>query len=174
MLDTSKVVFNGNALSAILKAFLSENLAYKMIQEGLGVQDIVPDKMYPIDGFLKPLFAIEKKIGALVLNKVGTKMMESAAWPPNIKTLEDVLKSINVAYKMNHKPNDAKNIGEYIYSKLEDKKYTITATNPYPCDFDLGIIQGAVKKFAPTAIVKHVSGSCRKNGDMKCIYEIKV
>ncbi|MHA1521897.1 MAG: hypothetical protein ACTSVZ_12210 [Promethearchaeota archaeon] len=172
VIDLKTVKINGQTINSIKKALLSEKLASKFIIEAVG-EEVKDDEYYPADGFLRALNSIGEKMNVVILKKVGTKIMESAQWPPGVDSLESALKSISVAYKMNHRPNDTAIIGDYIYNKLSDEACTITATNPYPCDFDEGIVEGVAKSFETNIFIEHVEGSCRKNGDSKCVYLIK-
>ncbi len=45
--------------------------------------------------------------------------------------------------------------------------------NPYPCDFDLGLIEAVVKRHESRSRVEHVTGNCRKTGSEFCIYQIQ-
>ncbi len=161
----------GQTILSIKKAFLSDKLATKFIVKAVG-EDIDPTKFYPARAFLQALRDIGTKMSPTVLKKVGAMIIESAKWPPGVDSFEDGLQSISVAYKMNHRPNDVNVIGDYIYEKKDDKSWTLTCTNPYPCDFDEGIIKGVAKAFNAHVNVKHAVGDCRKNGNRKCVYLI--
>ncbi len=44
----------------------------------------------------------------------------------------------------------------------------MTCDDPYPCDFDMGILHGFAARFSQDALlvrVKHGEGGCRKRGD---------
>ncbi len=66
-------------------------------------------------------------------------------------------------------------IGHYKYEKVSGKnEATITCNNPYPCDFDLGIISTMAKKFNKTAQITHDDKKpCRKKGAETCTYIVK-
>jgi len=51
---------------------------------------------------------------------------------------------------MNH-PNGS--IGNYTYEKIDDKNVRIVCTNPYPDEFDKGIIISMSRKFKPAGII---------------------
>ncbi|TXT59815.1 MAG: hypothetical protein BAJALOKI3v1_1010012 [Promethearchaeota archaeon] len=162
----------GKSINSIIEAFTSDKLAEDLIEESFG-SEIQPNEYYPVDAFLGALEKIEKEYGELVLKSVGKNVMKHAAWPSNINDLESVLKSIDQAYQMNHQPSDPSVIGSYKFEKIDDDSYTITADNPYPCQFDLGLIEGAAKSFDKAARIDHKEGLCRKRGDNKCVYEIE-
>lgn len=159
----------GQTIKSVQKAFISKDLGSRLLTNFLG-EEVNDRKFYPVADFLKALGTLN----SAVLWSVGTKIIESAIWPPGVDSFESALQSISVAYKMNHKPNDPNIIGDYIVKKDGDGKYTLTCTNLYPCDFDIGIVKGVSKVFNTVASVTHNPGPCRKKGDAKCVYTIKV
>jgi hypothetical protein len=98
--------------------------------------------------------------------------MDYAIWPSNVQNLEAALRSIDIAYKMNHNPND--NIGSYQFEKDSDNIFKIICDNPYPCVFDQGILMGVTKKFHPNSLITHGPESCREKNGNHCTYTIKV
>ena len=170
--DLKSVKIIGQTINSIKKAFVREKFATKFIVDAVG-EHVEEDKFYPAEGFLKALDNIGSKMDVAVLQKIGTKIIESAQWPPGVDNLTAGLQSISVAYKMNHQPNDVAIIGDYEYNKIGENEFTITATNPYPCDFDLGIVRGVAKTFESGVFVRHLEGSCRKRGNSKCVYQVK-
>ena len=172
VIDLKSVQINGQTINSIKKGLLSEKLATKFIVEAVG-ENVVEDKFYPAEAFLKALKNIGEKMNSVILKNVGTKIVESAKWPSGIDSLESAMQSISVAYKMNHRPNDSAIIGDYIYNKISERECTITATNPYPCDFDEGIVEGVSRTIEKNVFITHLEGSCRKNGDSQCVFQIK-
>lgn len=162
----------GAAIEPVLKAFLSEATAAKMLKDGLGIETLSTQAYYPALKYIKTLDLIRSKVGDAVLRKVGLHIMTSAKWPPNVTNLEGALASIDVAYHMNHRPNE--NIGHYKFQKISDKHFKIICDNPYPCAFDLGIITGVAQAFSPKAMVFHEKNSCRAQGQPICEYSIKL
>ncbi len=63
-------------------------------------------------------------------------------------------------------------IGHYHYKKVDDEqKAILTCENPYPCDFDRGIIFAMGRRFDLNAKVIHDdSKPCRKKGASSCTY----
>jgi len=102
------------------------------------------------------------------------KIPETAKFPPTITDIEKALQAIDVAYHMNHRGGE---IGHFLYSKVADKSAKLVCSNPYPCDFDRGLILSMAKKFKQkneTPLVNHDdSQPCRKKGAESCTYTIK-
>jgi methyl-accepting chemotaxis protein len=166
------IEISGATIQSILKAFLSNELAKKILNDALETSDIQPERYYPAVKFLTALKIIGNKFGVGTLSKVGAKIMESAKWPEMVNDLESALGSINDAYRMNHRPNDVNLIGKYELRVVGDQ-FELHCNNPYPCDFDQGLVKGVINTFDSHAMLIHKKGSCRKDGDAECVYVIK-
>ncbi|MGA7721699.1 MAG: hypothetical protein WCA84_11035 [Ignavibacteriaceae bacterium] len=118
-----------------------------------------------------------------MLMMIGSKIPENAEFPSRIVDLNSAIRSINIAYHMNHRKNgvilyDVKTsvfteeIRHYGYEKIPGKNLIISeCRNPYPCAFDFGILTTLTKKFEPNAIVERdKSKPCRKNSADSCTY----
>jgi len=83
------------------------------------------------------------------------------------------LASIDVAYHMNHRGGE---IGPYDFEKTGDRSGKMICPNPYPCDFDMGIIAAVANKFAPegtfVTVKQDDSQPCRNEGADSCTYLI--
>jgi hypothetical protein len=120
-----------------------------------------------------------------MLKMIGSKIPENAEFPSGIVDLNSAIKSIDIAYHMNHRKNEVvlynvktgvftEGIGHYGYEKIPGKNLIISECwNPYPCAFDLGILTTMTKKFEPNAIIERdKSKPCRNNGADSCTYSI--
>ncbi len=149
-----------------------------------GINDIKPDEWYSAQSYLDAFKVISEKLGDVVIRQIGKKIPKSAKWPPEIKDIEDALASIDIAYHLNHKKDGKllfdpvkgkleEGIGHYKFEKVDDHTAKIVCDNPYPCDFDMGIIEATANKFKPRGKivrVTHEEKSCRKKGDKVCTY----
>ena len=73
---------------------------------------------------------------------------------------------------MNHRDGD---IGIYGFQSTGPKSAKMVCRNPYPCDFDQGIIEAMAIRFkpqdCPAVSVRHDdSAPCRQNGADSCTY----
>lgn len=146
------------------------------------------DDWFPQQKWLEAFKLIYQNIGNLTLQKIGRKIPENAVLPPEIDNVEKSLSAIDVAYHMNHRnkkgevlfdPTREDNpmlegIGHYHYEKPTDDNVAIlNCDNPYPCDFDKGIIMSMALRFAETAKVAHDDTKpCRKEGANSCTYTV--
>ena len=133
-----------------------------------------PGKWYLQQSWLDAFKAISERQGGTTLLAIGRKIPENAQWPPEIDALEKALASVDVAYHMNHRGGE---IGNYRFDKTGDKSGKMICNNPYPCEFDRGIVDAVARKFKPQGVamvnvVHDNSKPCRKNGADSCTYLI--
>ena len=107
---------------------------------------------------------------------IGTKIFDNAVWPPDLDNIQKALASIDVAYHMNHRNG---RIGNYKLVSFDGEKKTakLVCDNPYPCDFDKGIITAIARTFKPTTstianVVHDDTEPCRKKGADSCTYSV--
>jgi hypothetical protein len=95
-----------------------------------------------------------------MLQKIGRDKPKNTVWPPDIETATDAVMSINEAYQRNHRNGK---VGGYHAEQINPGHMKLTCNNPYPCQFDQGLIEGVVFKFATeTALVNEVGVSVVK------------
>lgn len=131
---------------------------------------------------------ISDKLGDMNLFLIGKAIIKNAEFPP-VKDLEEGLKSINIAYHLNHRLNGkvmldkvtgktVDGIGEYRLKEFHSDKRTavMVCTNPYPSKFDEGIIMQVVRTYKPKGSVEKVqldqTKETRMNGGKSCTYII--
>ncbi|MBN1209487.1 MAG: hypothetical protein JXB05_31840 [Myxococcaceae bacterium] len=117
---------------------------------------------------------IRTEIGPNTTKAVGRKLPDIVGLPPSIQTLEEAFGFIRVGYQMHHRGPGS--IGSYHYEAMGERKGRMVCDNPYPCELDEGILEAVGEKFRPKdslwVRVEHQPGSCRKNGDSACSYNI--
>ncbi len=139
-----------------------------------GIEDPQPGKWYSQQAWLDSFKDISESIGAKILFEIGKKIPENAQWPPEIDSIEKALPSIDLAYRMNHKDGE---IGHYNFKHKDEKSGIMVCHNPYPCEFDRGILISVARKFKPASspfvTVKHDdTAPCRTKGADSCTYLI--
>jgi hypothetical protein len=161
-----------------------------LLQVGIGEMvdneyEIDLNGWYSHDNWLKAFESIAKDIGDNTLFQIGLAIPRNAKFPPWVNNIENAIKSIDIAYHMNHRKDDkelfdpqtgkmTEGIGHYGFELIQDKKLIISeCKNPYPCKFDQGIITAMAKRFETNANVIHDDAKpCRKNGADSCTYII--
>lgn len=111
---------------------------------------------------------------SLDLVAIGMKIPDEADWPPNVKDVHAALASIDIAYHMNHRNGE---IGHYEYRKVNETNGIMVCNNPYPSDFDQGIIYGTARKFcsnpSSVRVLRDNKEPSRKQGAESCTYTVK-
>jgi len=181
-----KVKVNGETVLSVIEGLgVMKNMAIKILSEN-NINDPKAGQWYLQQDWLNSFKVIAEKIGPNTLYKIGTFIPKKANFPEDIDTIEKALASLDIAYHMNHQLNDkpmfdnntgelTEGIGHYSFHSINPKKAEIVCDNPYPCDFDRGIIDALAQKFKPKnsvmTLVKHDdTKGCRKNGDKSCTY----
>ncbi|MBU1166932.1 hypothetical protein KKC60_00795 [Patescibacteria group bacterium] len=180
---------NGQTVYAIVDGMGPIKPTGIQILEENGIKDLDPKAWYSQQDWLNAFKLISDKIGPHTLFSIGKKIPENARFPAEIDDIEKALASIDVAYHMNHRidgepmfnPKDGsmkEGIGHYAYKKIGDSEVEIKCDNPYPCQFDQGIITAMANRFKPEyslgVRVEHDSTKgCREKDHKDCHYIIK-
>ena len=139
-----------------------------------GIHDPKHGQWYSQQSWLDAFKAIANMVGEASLFYVGENIPEKANWPSGINSIEKALASIDVAYHMNHRGGE---IGNYKFQKTGDRSGKMVCNNPYPCEFDRGIIEAVATKYKPkrSSFVKVEHDDlqpCRQEGADSCTYLI--
>lgn len=158
----------GAAVLAVSHGIMLGGVASELLaMEGL--EDIVESGWYNQQKWLNVFRRIETALGSDTLFAVGTRIPFTAVFPPNLRSLAAALRSVDEAYHHNHRNGE---IGCYEYRGLGEDAHQVRCSNPYPCDFDHGIVCALVERFRGNQryLVTHGPSSCRKKGDDECRY----
>ncbi len=159
-------------------SFINAMPAYKNVMQGIldnhGLSELAPNEWYSQTAWLEAFREIGVKLGSNTLFAIGKAIPENAIFPPDVQDLEGALAAIDVAYHMNHTE------GEIGYYKLLEYNSNLRIAimeckNPYPSDFDRGIITAMARKFkSPDVIIVKVELDANKptrlNGADSCHY----
>jgi hypothetical protein len=157
-----------------------------------GIGTVGPDGRLVIDpatwhsmaAWVGAFHEIANVVGPQKVYEVGKLIPKTVVFPANIRDVLGALDSIDVAYHMNHRKN-----GEVMFNPATGKmlegighvrclaagrsggRVAIEADDPYPCDFNRGIIVAMAARFEPNAIIEHTTDvGCRKQGSLACRY----
>lgn len=148
--------------------FVKKNIL--KILASVGIPNLEPDAWYDIEIMPKFYARIAQDFGPNTIFDLGKAIPDKAIFPPGIDSIESGLSSINVAYNMNHKDGY---VGFYkmVSHDLEQKKIIMQCYNPYPCDFDRGLITAMGRKFeSGVRVVVDQSKPNKKNGGHESWY----
>ncbi len=167
------VEVSGAAILSFVEA-MSENILPVLAR--YGIRNPRPDSWHPQQAWLDAFRDVaEGDFGArLDLVSIGMRIPESAIWPPEVRTIEDALYSIDVAYHMNHRNGE---IGCYRATQVGAREIEVFCENPYPCDFDYGIIYGTARLYLPSnnnlVVINRDDLPCRNQGADSCTYSVR-
>jgi hypothetical protein len=141
-----------------------------------GLSNLQSKAWYSHKGCLNAFKEVSEIFGANTLFAIGEAIPENAIFPPEIDSLEKALASIDVAYHLNHRGGE---IGHYTLVHFDEHKHmaTMVCTNPYPSEFDRGIINTMVRKFIPPTSIFYdvqldLTKETRLQGADSCTYVI--
>ena len=165
------VEVSGQSILLLVDAMgIVKRMATKMLAKH-GITDVTGKTWYPQQAYLNAFKEIYEEIGPKTLKTIGKQVPEKVvAWPPDIKTVEDALASIDKAYHLNNRGGD---IGYYRFEKTGERSGKMICYTPYPCPFDEGITEATANKFAPPGTrvkLVHDKDSCRMKGGETCTY----
>lgn len=186
---------NGQTVWTVVDAFvLDRRLPSRLlVEEGIGalgddgLVKLELEGWYSQAAWLRAFKRISEALGPAMLFSIGKRIPENAIFPSWVTDVASGLRAIDIAYHLNHRKHgrvmfDASSaamvegIGHYGYERPHPSKPLIVSTcrNPYPCDFDRGILTSMARRFEPTASVVHVDErTCRKTGADECLYHVK-
>lgn len=170
------VQVNGQTILSVINAMEFGKETRAEILKKYGMDNVDPEKWYNQQSWLDAFKEIRDTLGEKTLYIIGKAIPANAKFPPEIDNLEKALGSIDVAYHMNHTKGE---IGHYTLTEFDrsKKKAVVVCDNPYPSEFDRGIIMAMLSKFRPKGSVRYdvqldLSKETRQNGADSCTYEV--
>ncbi len=166
----------GQTISSIITAVPNGQEERKLILSKNGITNIQADKWYSQEAYLNAFKEIANTIGPSTLFAIGKAIPENAKFPPQIDSLEKALNAVDMAYKMNHKGGD---IGHYKVTSFDTKLRTATVEckNPYPSEFDRGLLTTMLRRFKPSNSIKYdvvldATQPTRVSGGDSCTFKV--
>lgn len=137
---------------------------------------------YPLHQVLAILNRVGRELGQETLFRIGASVAEHAAFPASVDSIGKALRSLHIAYHMNHRKNGApmfdngrcsEGIGCYVCSDETIGHFVVDSASLYPCSFDRGLVTAIARRFESRAEVWHLEGArCRRLGSLTCAYVI--
>ena len=142
----SGVEVSGEAVLAVVNALDAGKPTRLKILRKHGIVDPHPHEWYSQQAWLDAFKEMSEIFGVHTLFAIGEAIPENAIFPPGVDDLRSALASIDVAYHLNHRGGE---IGHYTLSEFDEAKRTaiMVCNNPYPSEFDRGIITTMTRKF---------------------------
>ncbi len=138
-----------------------------------GIVDPHPDRWYSQQAWLDSFKVIAEKVGPNTLYQVGRQVPRQYRFPPGVDSIDAALSGLDGAYRGSHRGGE---VGHYKFQVLGLNAGRMTCDNPYPCDFDRGILSALAQRFEPPGSlvdVRHEDNApCKKEGADSCTYMI--
>ncbi|MBN2134754.1 MAG: hypothetical protein JW737_03405 [Acidobacteria bacterium] len=162
------VKVSGGAILAFLDALNNRELGLKYLEKH-GILNIEAKKFYSQQAFLLTQKDLAETMGvAIALEATGANIPLELP-PEKAKTVFEIFENWQKHYMDN-------NIGDtesYFRIIERGENYLLLETNnPYPCDFDRGLIKAFAHFVQPEAKVVKWGSKCRSHGDDACTYHI--
>jgi hypothetical protein len=168
-----KVEVNGETIYSVVDGMGAFTASANKILSDNGINNPEPGKWYNQQAWLNSFKQIAEKVGKITLFNIGLKIPENAIFPPEIDNIHKALASIDVAYHMNHRGGE---IGYYKYEQTGEYSGIVTCNNPYPDEFDKGIITAMCRKFVTNHVLINVfidqAKPIRSKGDDSTTYKV--
>ena len=133
---------------------------------------IISGCFYPLGGFLDALRRFEEQFGSEFITGFGALMAEKMVLPFFIRGPEEALAGLDIIFRLHHK-NGQPDLGGYRWYAQPGGGRMI-CDNPYPCDFDRGMLAGLLNRFGSPARLRHDQPHvCRSRGGDACIYVVE-
>ena len=183
----------GGFVDSVVEAFkLFPSVALKRLaNSGIGTTnsrgEIIIDRQgwYPLEKWLAAYDDIANTVGPRAIFQIGQQIPKNAVLPPTVTDIHSSIVAVDIGYHMNHRKNGrimfdpatglkTKGLGSYGYRPVPNERRIISiCENPYPCDFDRGVLGAFATRFERLARVQHDDRApCRKNGAESCTYVI--
>jgi hypothetical protein len=165
-----EVEVNGETVLSVIDGMGTyKSIGEKILQEN-GIVNPQPGEWYSQQAWLNAFRTIAEKVGDSTLYEIGKKIPENAQFPPEVDSTEKGLGVIDVAYHMNHRNG---RIGNYRFEKTGPRSGRMKCDNPYPTEFDRGIIEAMGSRFGDVLDIEldpsNISRSAGGNMDVYII-----
>lgn len=147
-----------------------------------GIREIDVNSWYPVEPVVHTYHDLIDEVGQQTMFGVGKRIPETALWPPEIQDVEAALRSVDVAYHMNHRLHGVsmfnpetgemlEGIGHYRCERVGKRRVDVVCDSMYPSELDRGVILGCGRQFEPTldAVLDETRPS-RLRGGSSCTY----
>ncbi len=183
----------GASVGAFIEAFkLFPSVVLRcLVRHGIGTTtgknniEVDPQRWYSQDAWLAAWEEIARTVGPRACYQVGRQVPRHAVFPPSVTDSHTAIAALDIAYHMNHRKNGKvmfdpatgqklTGIGTYGYKPVQgERKIISVCENPYPCDFDRGLLTEVALKFERSARVLHDDAApCRTRGAESCTFTV--
>ena len=136
--DPNALVRGAN-VKATLDAFKEiPTLGKSFVHKYFKPDELREDHFVPVQRWLDALAEIRDEVGEPTLREVGRHIVENAEFPPQFRSVKDVLLALDTIYHLNHRGD----VGHYVASVGTDGAIIVHCETPYPRSFERGLVEG--------------------------------
>ena len=172
---TSGIEVEGRVISTLIASVEVVRPEVQRILAAHGISAASPRPWYPLEDVLRCVADVQERVGLVTLRAVGQQVPRHTAYPPQLTTFPMALFHMNAAYQRNHRGPG--NIGGYHHEPVDGESARMRCDNPYPCEFNQGVLEGLHARFAARGArrlrIEHDPASCRTQGGSSCLYHLK-
>ncbi|HLO68763.1 MAG TPA: hypothetical protein VK188_17185 [Holophaga sp.] len=170
---SAAVEVNGETVLAVVAGMSFGTTRALRVLASHGIPEPRPGQWYRQQAWLDAFREIAATLGPSTLFSIGQKIPENATFPPGIDGIHKALAAIDAAYRMNHRGGP---IGSYRYQADGPRQALLVCDNPYPSDFDRGIIAAVAERYKPAGTRVRVEldpeRPTRKTGGDSCTFRV--
>lgn len=164
-------------MGEVVLSFVEVMGAFKRLAENIlkenHIVDPKPGHWYSQQSWLDSFKSISEKIGPNTVFLLARQIPTSAEIDETIDSLEKALFGLDEAYRNSHRGGEA---GHYTFVKTGRRTGQMHTLNPYPCEFDRGLLDALTRRFEPTNpyldVFHHDNAPCKGRGADSCTYTI--
>jgi hypothetical protein len=165
-----QVEVNGETVLSVVDGMGAYRSVGEKILKTHGIESPTPGQWYSQQAWLDAFKTIADRVGDSTLYEIGKKIPANAKFPPEVDSPEKALAAIDMAYHMNHRNGK---IGNYSFQQTGPRSGKMTCDNPYPTEFDRGIIEAMAGKFSDVVdVALDQAASTRSSGGEADVYVI--
>lgn len=148
---------------------LRQRMRNTLDAHGITEPDPRPEGWYGMEEFLKVLDDVEANVGESAVAQIGELAAENVEWPDDPESPAEAFASLTAVYEAQHRNAS----GGYDVEQVDPTTVLITATTPYPCKFEEGLLKGSAEAHGSEyARVNKDGAGCRDEGDESCVYKV--
>ncbi len=143
--------------------------------ERYGLANVEPDEWYSQQDFLSACRDVANgEGGTMDFVSIGMNIPAMVNFPPEIDSVRTILLSFNDAYHMNQRNDES----GWEVTEVGPGHFVCVSSNPFPHDFDYGVIYGFVRRFRKPGerftVEIDPTAPSRANGDDTSTYIVKL
>lgn len=111
-----------------------------------GIDSPQAGQWYSLERYINTFRTICERLGPYALYMIGAMVPTSAAFPSEVRTIEDALKYLNALHEANHRGGNA---GYFRYTSIDSNVGAVECKKTYGTTFDKGLLTGLGRRFKP-------------------------